>query len=110
MEMNIDKEIITFFRKNLRFTFNQKISDLNKKFPKLEKFYEEFLKSDKFKNLINIVKSKNDEEYLKLFLRHAKTYLNLKLSEKDNCFNIYLNDNDNSNNDKININNQNDSN
>ncbi len=93
--MEIEDEILIFYRKNLRFSFIQKISDLNKKFPRIEKFYEEFLKSDKFRCLINIIKLKNDEEYLKLFLRHAKNYLNFNIKKKVNFneLNIYANDN-----------------
>lgn len=81
--MNIDKELFLYLKKILKFSNNQKIFDMNKKFKNIEILYEEFLKSDRFKILINLVKSKNDEEYLKIFLRHSKNYLNLHLKNKD---------------------------
>lgn len=61
---------------------------MKKKFPDIGKFYDEFLKSKRFKELINIIKSKNDEEYLKLFFRHAKNYLNIHIKEKEKETNL----------------------
>ena len=48
-----------------------------KKFPKFKTLYDEFLKSDKFKKIIMLLKTKHDEEYLKLFFRHSKNFLNM---------------------------------
>lgn len=55
--------------------------ELEKNYPNFRIIYEEFLKSDKFKKMINIIKSKHDEEYLKLFFRHSKNFLNLYVKE-----------------------------
>ena len=77
--MDINSELMDFFKRNIRFTSKQKLSDLNKKYPNLKEIYEEFLKSDRFKRIINIIKSKNDNENLKLFFKHAKNFLNLYL-------------------------------
>jgi len=51
--------------------------DIERKYPRLNNYYEEFLKSDRFKKMINAIKIKHDEEFLKLFFRHTKNYLNL---------------------------------
>ena len=64
------KNSVSHFKKNVNF-------DLKKKFPKFKIIYEEFLKSDKFKKFIMLIKNKHDEEYLKLFFRHTKNFLNL---------------------------------
>jgi len=51
--------------------------DLMKKFPNFKTIFDEFLKSEKFKKMIVLLKNKQDEEYLKLFFRHTKNFLNL---------------------------------
>jgi hypothetical protein len=35
--------------------------------------------------MINIIKTKHDEEYLKLFFRHAKNFLNLYIKDTPYC-------------------------
>jgi hypothetical protein len=62
----------------------EKILKMDNLFPYLINIYEEFLKSDDFKRMINSVKSKNDEEYLKLFFRHTKNFLNLYIKDRLN--------------------------
>ncbi len=83
-ELNLNEEIINYFksknsnksystsdlRKNMNF-------DLIKKFPNFKIIYEEFLKSENFKKMILLLKNKQDEEYLKLFFRHVKNFINL---------------------------------
>ena len=60
----------------------KKILKVEKIFPNLRHIYDEFLKSDDFKRMINSVKLKNDETYLKLFFRHTKNFLNLYIKER----------------------------
>lgn len=82
LKVNID--LLEFFKNNIRFSSKTKFLDLEKKYPKFRNIYEEFLKSEKFKKMINMIKTKHDEEYLKLFFRHTKNFLNLYI--KDNPF------------------------
>jgi len=80
-KLKIDNDLLEFFKNNIRFTTKHKMFELEKYYPNFKSIYEEFLKSDKFKKMINIIKFKNDEEYLKLFFRHSKNFLNLYVKE-----------------------------
>ena len=77
--------MLEFFKNNIRFSTKNKFMDLEKKYPKFRTIYEEFLKSEKFKKMINVIKTKHDEEYLKLFFRHTKNFLNLYLRDSPYC-------------------------
>jgi hypothetical protein len=83
--LKISTEILDFFKNNIKFSTRNKILDLEKKYPKFRSVYEEFLKSEKFKKMINIIKTKHDEEYLKLFFRHTKNFLNLYIKDTPFC-------------------------
>lgn len=79
--LKITEELLEFFKNNVRYTSKHKFFELDKKYPLFRNIYEEFLKSEKFKKMINIVKTKHDEEYLKLFFRHSKNFLNLYVKD-----------------------------
>ncbi len=81
--MDINEELLEFFRTNIRYTSRSKFQELDKKYPNFKKIYEDYLKSDKFKKLVNLIKSKYDEEYLRLFFRHSINFLNFYLKERD---------------------------
>ena len=81
--LNINEELLEFFRTNIRYTSRTKFQELDKKYPNFKDVYEGYLKSDKFKKLVNMIKCKYDEEYLKLFFRHSINFLNFYLKEKD---------------------------
>ncbi len=81
--LNINEELLEFFRTNIRYTSRSKFQELDKKYPKFKDIYETYLKSDKFKKLVNMIKSKYDDEYLRLFFRHSINFLNFYLKEKD---------------------------
>ena len=78
-------DLLEYIRNNIRFSNKSRFSDLEKKFTNLRNFYEEFLKSDKYKKMINIIKTKHDEEYLKIFFRHSKNFLNLYIKDTSYC-------------------------
>lgn len=79
--LNINDELLEFFKNNIRYTSRTKFQEIDKKYPNFKKIYDDYLKSDKFKKLILNIKNKYDEEYLKLFFRHSKNFLNFYLRE-----------------------------
>jgi hypothetical protein len=79
--MNLSNDILEFFKNNIKYTLKQKLFELDKKYPNFREIYDQFLKSEKFKKMINIVKEKHDEEYIKLFFRHSKIFLNLFIKD-----------------------------
>lgn len=83
--MRLNDELLEFFKNNIRYTSKHKFFELDKKYPNFRNIYEEFLKSEKFKKMINIIKAKHDEEYLKLFFRHSKNFLNLYIKDTPYC-------------------------
>ena len=80
-KLNINDELLDFFKNNIRYTSRTKFQEIDKKYPNFKKIYDDYLKSDKFKKLILNIKNKYDEEYLKLFFRHSKNFLNFYLRE-----------------------------
>ena len=84
-KLRIKEDLLEFFKNNIRYTSKHKFFELDKKYPNFRSIYEEFLKSDKFKKMINIIKTKHDEEYLKLFFRHSKNFLNLYIKDTPYC-------------------------
>ena len=84
-KIKINEDLLEFFKNNIRYTSKHKFFELDKKYPHFRNIYEEFLKSDKFKKMINIIKTKHDEEYLKLFFRHSKNFLNLYIKDTPYC-------------------------
>jgi len=80
-KLKINEELVEFFKNNIRYTSKHKFCELDRKYPNFRNIYEDFLKSEKFKKIINIIKNKHDEEYLKLFFRHSKNFLNLYIKD-----------------------------
>ncbi len=78
---NLNDELLEFFKGNIRFTSKSKFQEINKKYPDFKLIYDDYLKSDRFKKLILNIKNKYDEEYLKLFFRHSKNFLNFYLRD-----------------------------
>jgi hypothetical protein len=81
--LQINEELLEFFRSNIRFTSRSKFQEIDQKYPYFKDIYEEYLKSDMFKKLVGMIKCKYDDEYLRLFFRHAINFLNYYLKEKD---------------------------
>lgn len=81
--LNINEELLEFFRNNIRYTSRTKFQELDKKYPKFKDIYDNYLKSEKFKKLVLMIKTKYDDEYLRLFFRHSINFLNFYLKEKD---------------------------
>jgi len=84
-KLRLNDDLLEFFKNNIRYTSKHKFFELDKKYPNFRTIYEEFLKSEKFKKMINIIKAKHDEEYLKLFFRHSKNFLNLYIKDTPYC-------------------------
>lgn len=80
-KLHLEEELLDFFKNNIRFTSKTKFKEIDKKYPDFKNIYEDYLKSDRFKRLIINIKNKYDEEYLKLFFRHSKNFLNFYLRE-----------------------------
>jgi hypothetical protein len=81
-KMNLNEELVDFFRNNIRYTSRNKFVEIDKKYPYFKDIYDQYLKSERFKKLILNIKLKYDDEYLKLFFRHSRNFLNFYL--KDN--------------------------
>jgi len=81
--LNINDELLEFFRNNIRYTSREKFKDMNKKYPKFTDIYNGYLNSSYFKKLFFSIKRKYDNEYQKLFFRHSFNFLNFYLKEND---------------------------
>jgi len=77
--LKLDPELINVIRDNLRYTSKNKFQIYEEKYPNFRYYYEEFLESQKFKDLINTIKNKYDYEYVKLFFRHSLNFLHYYL-------------------------------
>ena len=73
-ELNIDKNILNFFKKHMKLTSRTIIEQLKKKCPKLNEYFQKFLQSNIFTHLMDNIKQKNDEEYSNLFIKHVKNH------------------------------------
>lgn len=82
--LNLTEELVEFFRNNIRYTSRNKFLEIDKKYPYFKEIYDEYLKSDRFKKLILNIKLKYDDEYLKLFFRHSRNFLNFYLKDSKN--------------------------
>jgi hypothetical protein len=82
--LNLNDELLEFFKGNIRFTSKNKFQEIDKKYPHFKLIYDDYLKSDRFKRLILNIKNKYDDEYLKLFFRHSKNFLNFYLRDTTN--------------------------
>lgn len=76
-EMNLSDELINYFKKSSSDFKSTMNFDLMKRFPNFKIIFDEYLKSEKFKKMIIVLKNKQDEEFLKLFFRHTKNFMNL---------------------------------
>ncbi len=83
-KLSLDNELIEYFKNNIRYTSRSKFQEIDKKYPNFKSIYDDYLLSDKFKKLIMNIKNKYDDEYLKLFFRHSKNFLNFYLKDNDN--------------------------
>ena len=95
-ELNIDKNILNFFKKNMKLTSRTIIEQLKKKCPKLNEYFQKFLQSNIFKHLMDNIKQKNDEEYSTLFIKHVKNYqriINENIVESIKNENVDVNNN-----------------
>ena len=81
--LNMTPELLEIFRANIRYTSRTKFQEMDKNYPQFKEIYNEYLKSAKFQRLVNIIKKKYDDVYLKLFFRHSINFLNFNLKEKD---------------------------
>lgn len=82
--LKLETDIIEYFKNNIKLNSKNNHKDIEIKFPRFGNLYEEFLKSDKFKRMINVIKTKHDEEFLKLFFRHSKNFINLYTKNSSN--------------------------
>ena len=73
-ELNIDKNILNFFKKHMKLTSRTIIEQLKKKCPKINEYFQKFLQSNIFTHLMDNIKQKNDEEYSNLFIKHVKNH------------------------------------
>jgi hypothetical protein len=79
----MNTELVNVFKHSVRYTSRSKFKELDEKFPEFKFIYEDYLKSESFRNLINTIRGKYDSEYLKLFFRHAINFINYFLKERD---------------------------
>jgi len=63
-------------KKNIKITPKNKLQMFKGDCPNLRTFYEEFLESENFKELICTIKKKYNYEYTKLFFRHSLNFIN----------------------------------
>lgn len=68
---SINDELLESFNRVLNFSAIQEFRDFIEKYPCLEQFYNEFLSSQTYEILIKKIKLKNDELYVKLFVRQS---------------------------------------
>ena len=83
-ELSIDKNLLNYFKKNMKLTSKTIFEQLKKKFPKINEYYEKFLKSNLFQVLKDNIKQKNDEEYSNLFFKHVKNQQKILNNDDEN--------------------------
>jgi len=77
----LSSDFVKGIKNIVRFTSRIKFQEINKKFPEFRASFESFIQSQAFKNLILSLKKKYDLEYLKLFFRHSRNFLNFYLKD-----------------------------
>ena len=82
--LNLDPNLTNLIKDNIRFTSKTKFQIIEEKYPNFRNYYEEFLESQKFRDLINTIKNKYDYEYVKLFFRHSLNFLHYYLKWRHN--------------------------
>ena len=75
--------MVEMFKVNVRLTTRGNVMELDQKYPHFKQVYEDYLKSEKFKSLIDKIRCKYDDEYVQLFFRHSLNFLNFYLKEND---------------------------
>ena len=73
-ELCINKNILKFFKKNIKLTSRTILEQLKIKYPNIKDYFEKFLHSKVFIHLMNNIKQKNDDEYTNLFINHIKNH------------------------------------
>ena len=81
--LNLEDEMIEMFKSNISLTTRAKMKELYAKYPIFSQTYENFLKSEKFLEIISKIKIKYDNDYVQLFFRHSINYLDFYLKEND---------------------------
>jgi len=67
----------------MRHTSKSKFQELYINNPKFIEIYQTYLDSNNFKILVNAMKHKYDELYMKLFLRHSVNFLNFYCNDNE---------------------------
>ena len=81
-ELNIEKNVLSFLKKHLKLTSKSIFEQLKTICPKINEFFDKFLKSNVFKKLMDNIKKKYDREYSNLFFNHITNFQKL-LNEKN---------------------------
>ena len=66
-EIGIERNILVYLKKNIKVTSKSFLKQLKKKYPKINDYFNSFINSNKFKQLMKVIDEKNDKEYRKLF-------------------------------------------
>ena len=93
-ELNIDKSVLYFLKKHLKLTSKSIFEQLKTICPKINEFFDKFLKSNVFKKLMDNIKKKYDREYSNLFFNHITNFqklLNEKNETKSKIDNLEIN-------------------
>lgn len=93
-ELNIDKSVLYFLKKHLKLTSKSIFEQLKTICPKINEFFDKFLKSNVFKKLMDNIKKKYDREYSNLFFNHITNFqklLNEKNETKSKINNLEIN-------------------
>ena len=87
-ELGIERNIIVYLKRNIKVTSKSFLKQLKKKYPKINQYFNSFINSDKFKQLMKIIDEKNDKEYRKLFesqlIIHQTIFNQINLISKSN--------------------------
>jgi hypothetical protein len=81
--LNLEDVMIEMFKSNMSITRRAEIKELYAKYPIFSQTYEDFLKSEKFIEIISKMKNKYENHYVELFFRHSINYLDFYLREND---------------------------
>ncbi len=68
-QLGIERNILIYLKKNIKVTSKFFLKQLKKKYPKINQYFNSFVDSDKFKQLMKIIEKKmikNIENYLKV--------------------------------------------
>ena len=87
-ELGIERNILIYLKKNIKVTSKSFLKQLKKKYPIINQYFNAFLNSDKFKQLMKTIDEKNDKEYRKLFesqlIIHQTIFNQLNLISQSN--------------------------